>query len=252
MEYTVNKLAELSGVTKRTLRYYDEIGLLKPARVNSSGYRIYGAKEVDRLQQILFFRSLEVSLDEIKEIMSSDTFDEKEALRSHYTNLMEKKKLLDILILNVEKTIAQTEGRTKMTDQEKFKGLKQQMLKDNETKYGDEIREKYGKDVVEKSNQKFANMSEETYQHATALAEEIIALLKQAFVEGDPQSDLSRKLVEKHKEWLMIYWTDYSAEAHAGLGDMYVADERFKAYYDQHQAGAAEFLCEAIHAYTGA
>ena len=105
---------------------------------------------------------------------------------------------------------------------------------------------------AEKSNQKFANMSEETYQHATALAEEIIALLKQAFVEGDPQSDLSRKLVEKHKEWLMIYWTDYSAEAHAGLGDMYVADERFKAYYDQHQAGAAEFLCEAIHAYTGA
>lgn len=252
MEYTVNKLAEISGVTKRTLRYYDEIGLLKPARVNSSGYRIYGANEVNRLQQILFFRSLEVSLDEIKAIMSSEKFDENEALKSHYTKLMEKKKLLEVLILNVESTIAQNEGRIKMTDQEKFKGLKQNMLNNNEEQYGKEIREKYGREVIEKSNQKFENMSEETFELATVLAEEIIQLLKKAYAEDNLTGETAKLLVEKHKQWLMIYWTEYSAEAHAGLGDMYVADERFKAYYDQHQEGGAEFLCRAIHAYTKA
>lgn len=87
MEYTVQKLGQLA----RTLRYYDEIGLLKPARINSSGYRIYCSNEVDRLQQILFYRELGVNLDSIKEIITSPIFDASTALKEHRKKLLEKK-----------------------------------------------------------------------------------------------------------------------------------------------------------------
>jgi len=90
MEYTVQKLAELSGVTARTLRYYDEIGILKPARINSSGYRVYGSREVDRLQQILFYRELGMNLEEIKRILFSPCFDEIQALKQHHRKLLER------------------------------------------------------------------------------------------------------------------------------------------------------------------
>src|SRR3954465_2372197 len=98
MEYTVQKLGLLAGISTRTLRYYDEIGILKPARINSSGYRIYGQAEVDRLQQILFYRELEVSLDRIKEIIADPAFDGAAALKEHRKKLLEKKKQLEVLI----------------------------------------------------------------------------------------------------------------------------------------------------------
>ncbi|MBP1157025.1 DNA-binding transcriptional MerR regulator [Paenibacillus sp. PvR052] len=97
MEYTVQKLALLAGVSTRTLRYYDEIGLLKPARINTSGYRIYGQPEVDRLQQILFYRELGVGLEEIKDLITSPSFDADHALRQHRERLLEKRKQLDAL-----------------------------------------------------------------------------------------------------------------------------------------------------------
>ncbi|HRU40998.1 MAG TPA: MerR family transcriptional regulator, partial [Candidatus Diapherotrites archaeon] len=134
MEYTVQKLGKLAGVSTRTLRYYDEIGILKPARINSSGYRIYGQKEVDMLQQILFYRELGVSLDSIREIVTAPSFDGAKALREHHRKLLEKREQLNLLIANVEKTIALTEGRTIMTDKEKFEGFKQKLLDDNEKK----------------------------------------------------------------------------------------------------------------------
>ena len=124
MEYTVQKLARLSGVSGRTLRYYDQIDLLKPARINSSGYRIYGQKEVDQLQHILFYRELEVSLDEIKKIMNDPEYDEAEALQQHFEKLAKKRARLDRLLETVEKTIASKKGGFSMQDKEKFAGFK--------------------------------------------------------------------------------------------------------------------------------
>src|SRR5699024_8478065 len=144
MEYTVSKLAQLSGVSGRTLRYYDQIGLLKPSRINSSGYRIYGQKEVDLLQQILFYRELEFSLEEIMEIMNDPVFNEIDALKNHYNNLKKKRDRLDNIIATVEMTIVKKEGGIPMLDKEKFEGFKEKLINDNEQKYGKEIREKYG------------------------------------------------------------------------------------------------------------
>lgn len=251
MEYTVQKLAQMAGVSSRTLRYYDEIGILKPARTNSSGYRIYGQQEVDRLQQILFYRELGISLDQIKEIISAPAFDAADALKEHREKLLEKRKQLDLLITNVEKTIASAEGRTTMSDKEKFEGFKKKMIEDNEEQYGKEIREKYGDETVDKSNAKLMNMTQEEHEAVTKLAEEVNTALAEAMQTGDPAGELAQKAADLHKQWITFYWSEYSKEAHAGLAEMYVADERFKAYYDKIRPGAVEFLRDAINIYTG-
>ncbi|MGP7816431.1 MerR family transcriptional regulator [Niallia sp. 01092] len=251
MEYTVQKLGKLAGVSTRTLRYYDEIGILKPARINSSGYRIYGEKEVDRLQQILFYRELGVSLETIKNILMSPSFNREDALKEHRQKLLAKRKQMDALIKNVEKTIAASEGRITMSNKEKFAGFKQKMIKENEEKYGKEIREKYGDEKVDQSNSKLMNMTEEEYEQVTKLAEDVMKTLSEAFKTGNPASELAQKAADLHKQWLTFYWTEYSKEAHAGLAQMYVDDERYTAYYDKEQPGMAEFLRDAIYFYTG-
>jgi DNA-binding transcriptional MerR regulator len=251
MEYTVQKLGSLAGISTRTLRYYDEIGILTPARISSSGYRIYGQKEVDRLQQILFYRELGVSLDSIKDIVSAPSFDGANALMEHREKLLEKREQLDVLIANVDKTIALTEGRIKMSNKEKFEGFKQKMVDENEKKYGKEIREKYGKDTVEKSNARVMNMTQEQHDEVTALSNQLTETLGQAFATGDPAGELAQKAADLHKKWLTYFWNEYSKEAHAGLAQMYVDDARFTAHYDEKQPGTAAFLRDAILIYTG-
>ncbi|MBI6871783.1 MerR family transcriptional regulator [Clostridium aciditolerans] len=251
MEYTVQKLGKMAGVSTRTLRYYDEIGILKPARINSSGYRIYGEKEVDRLQQILFYRELGVSLESIKEIITSPSFDGTAALREHREKLLEKREQLNMLIANVDKTIAATEGRIKMSNKEKFEGFKQKMIDENEKKYGKEIREKYGDETIDKSNKKLKNMTEEQYAELEKLGRDVIETLSKAFETGDPEGELAQKAADLHRQWLSYSWPSYSKEAHAGLAQMYVDDERFTAYYDKNQPGLAAFLRDAILIYTG-
>ncbi|MFC7785186.1 MULTISPECIES: MerR family transcriptional regulator [unclassified Rossellomorea] len=251
MEYTVKKLGELAGVSTRTLRYYDEIEILKPARTNSSGYRIYGQREVDRLQQILFYKELGVGLDEIKDILDDPAFDATHALKEHREKLLARREQLDQLIANVDKTIHVKEGRMTMSDKEKFEGFKQKMIEDNEKRYGKEVREKYGDKAVDESNAKVMNMSQEDHEKVTGLEKEIKVTLAEAFETGDPASDIAQKAADLHKEWITFYWGQYTKEGHAGLAQMYVDDERFKAYYDAEQEGVAEFLRDAIHIYTG-
>lgn len=244
MEYTVKALAEVAGVSRRTLRYYDQIGLLRPVRINSSGYRIYGQAEVDRLQLILFYRALGVRLNEIKQILEDPEFDAAEALGRHHAALLEERRTLDRLIRNVEWTIEAKEGGRHMQDREKFEGFKKGKLEENEAQYGTEIREKYGEDAVRASNRKWMGMSEDDYNRMTALEAELKEVLKDAV--DEPSEARARRAAQLHKEWLMCTWNEYSREAHQGLAEMYMADERFRKYYDDVAPGAAEFLRDAI------
>lgn len=250
MEYTIQKLARLANISTRTLRYYDEIDLLKPTRINTSGYRIYGQKEVNRLQQIMFYRELGFPLETIKEIMSNPMFDEKKALQNHLQHLIEKRERINLLINNVHKTIASLEGRMNMSDQDRFTGFKKQLIDENERKYGKEIREKYGDETVNASNAKLMKMSEKKYKEGTELAESINRTLTEAIKTKNPASQIAQKVADMHKQWLMYYWDEYSKDAHRQIAQMYVDDERFKAYYDKIEPGAAEFLRDAIFIYT--
>lgn len=250
MEYTIQKLAKLSGVSTRTLRYYDEIDLLKPARISSSGYRIYGTIQVDLLQHILFYRELGLSLEDIKAAVQTPDFNSAQVLQFHHGKLLEKRAQLDSLIANVEKTLAHLKGEIDMNDKEKFAGFKQNLIDDNEQQYGEEIRQKYGNESVERSNKKLKDMTQQEYNAITALNEELMSALLEAFKTGDPAGGLAQHAVDLHRQWLAFYWDNYSKEAHAGIGQMYVDDPRFTAYYDQHQLGLAVFLRDAILVYT--
>jgi len=125
MEYTIQKLAGLAGISTRTLRYYDEIGLLKPLRTSSSGYRIYGEKEIVRLQQILFYRELGLPLEKIGEIVTSSSFDEGKALQEHKRSLEERKKQIEELLVNVERSIEDYQGRIKNEGQAKVRRIQE-------------------------------------------------------------------------------------------------------------------------------
>jgi DNA-binding transcriptional MerR regulator len=249
MEYSVNKLAVLAGVSTRTLRYYDQIGLLTPKRISSNGYRIYGREEVDKLQQILFFRELGIPLEEIKNILSDENFDSRRALEEHLKALELRREQLDKLIMNVSKTIKAMKGELAMSDKEKFEGFKQELINDNEKKYGREIRLKYGNEAVDSSNSKLSAMSKEQYDRQEKLQAELNETLKAAFLTGDPAGELAQKACVLHKQWLCFYWDKYTKEAHRGVAQMYTEDERFTEYYDKIAPGCAVFLRDAINIY---
>lgn len=251
MEYTVSKLAKISGVSARTLRYYDQIGLLEPKRIDSNGYRIYGEAEVNLLQQILFYRELEMSLKEIKDIVHSKTFDEEEALFDHLAHLKQKRERLDELIETVEKSIRENKGEIKMSDQEKFDAFKKDTVQRNEEQYGKEIREKYGEEVVNQSNKKILGMTKEQYDTFEASTKELNEKLAKATELGDPASELGQEVAKLHQNWLKQTWPEghYNKEAHYNLSFLYVEDERFKVYYEEVAPGSAEFLNEALKIY---
>lgn len=253
MEYTVSQLARLSGVSARTLRYYDAIDLLSPKRVNSSGYRIYGQREVDLLQQILFYRELALSLEEIKQIMSSENFDIESALQSHLEQLTREKERLEGLIQTVKASLNASKGEEKMTDEAKFEAFKQRLIQDNDKQYGEEIRQKYGKDSQAAANAKLLKMSQTQWQDFEALGQELNEKLSLATRQGDPGSDLAQEVCDLHRQWLTQAWPKdhYDAQKHYNISLMYVHDQRFKAYYDAIEEGAAEFLHAALTLYTG-
>ncbi len=247
MEYTVNRLAQISGVSKRTLRYYDEIGLLRPERVNPNGYRIYGQMQVDLLQQILFYRELGLPLEEIREIIKNPGFDREKALEDHLTALLQKKRQTEILHIKCKEDSGfYQKGRAMMSDEEKFEGFKRDLIKENEEKYGREVRKAYGEDAVDASDERLAGMSREEWNRQEELSKEILETLKAAMEDGSPAGETAQKACDLHRQWLCMFWGDgaYSREAHREMGEMYAADERFKAYYDKVQDGAAEFLAE--------
>jgi len=246
MNYTITELAQLAGVSTRTLRYYDVFGLLKPIGVKSGGMRLYGPAEVDKLQQVLFYRELGVALSDIKRIVGSPQFDADAALSSHREELILRRDRLDRLIDTVEDVLRTRKGELIMKDEDKFKALKKQDLEDNERKYGKEVRDRYGDAVVADANAKYAGMNPEAYAKMQSMSSEIIRLLLQAMDEGDVKGETAKRLVRLHKDWLMIFWTEYSPEAHKNLGDAYVEDERFRAFYDKYRPGAAAFLRDAI------
>lgn len=252
MEYTIKALADLAGVTPRTLRWYDRQGLLKPLRTTAAGYRLYGPGEVDRLQDILFYRELGLELAAIRQILDDPAFDRQAALQSHLRELETRRDRLEHLILTVRRTIDETRGGTQMTDQEKFEAFKRRAVDANEARYGREIREKYGDETVDRANASVLALTEEEYVQWTALGEEIKSALARAARAGeDPAGEEGQRIAALHRRWLSYSWESYTPQAHVGLGQMYAADPRFTAYYDGEFPGCAVFLRDAIAAYAG-
>ena len=253
MDYQIKELAELSGVSTRTLRYYDQIGLLKPLRKDTNGYRLYGPEQVDRLQDILFYRQLELPLEEIKHILDGEGFDRQHSLEQHLFLLEQQQNQLNQLIHTVKQTIESLKGERKMSNKEKFEGFKKELVRKNQEQYGDEVIAKYGKENLDESNRKLMNMSEQQWQGQQELSERIFTLLEEAMKKQDPACAEAQEAADCHRQWLCLFWKDglYSKQAHRGMAEMYVADERFTQFYDSRLGeGGAAFLRAAIYAYT--
>ena len=163
MEYTIKQLANLSGVSTRTLRYYDEINLLKPKRIGENGYRIYETEQIDMLEQILCYRALGVSLEEISRLLSATNTEKVQVLQRHLIALSERKAQIEHFIENVSKTILFLKGDIIMTNEEKFKVMKQTLLSETEQKYGDELRQNYGKSTMMDANKRLSAMNRDTW-----------------------------------------------------------------------------------------
>ncbi|MEG0075603.1 MAG: MerR family transcriptional regulator [Eubacterium sp.] len=238
----INEVAKLTGITVRTLHYYDEIGLLSPSEVTKAGYRIYNEDVLAVLQQILFFKELDFSLSDIKEIMTNPHYNQKEALTKHKELLLQKRQRLDGLITLVENTI---KGDTKMSFQE----FDTAEIEINRNKYAEEVKERFGKtDAYKESEEKTANYDQQQWKMVN---EEGAKILK-SFGENRQLAPESEKIQQLVAEWqayitkTMYHCTD---EILSCLGKMYVCDERFTKNIDQNGKGTAVFMAKAIDIY---
>ena len=247
MEYTIQELSRLSGVTTRALRWYDKIGLLKPSGRTEGGCRRYGPAEVDRLQDILYYRTLGVELARIRECLDNPTFDRLTVLRGHLAALKEERGRIQGLIDSVKETIRTQERKEIMSDEKKFEAFKRQLVEEKERLYGAEAREKYGDAQVDDSNAKVMGVTLEQYQAYERLGQEILDKLSAAVAAGaDPAGEAGEEITDLHRRWLTIMGDKYDAQRHRGIAELYVQDERFTAYYDKERPGCAQFLRDAV------
>ena len=136
-----------------------------------------------------------------------------------------------------------------MSDKEKFEGFKQNLIDENERQYGAEVRAKYGDQAVDDSNAHLKGLTQEQYDEGERLRLALEETLKAAFDVGDPAGESAQKAADLHRQWLCVFYSNYSKEYHMGLGEMYVADDRFRANYDKLAPGCTEFLRDAIKVY---
>lgn len=250
--YTIGELADLAGVTRKTLRHYDKIGLLQPQTLSEAGYRLYGQAEVDLLQQILFFKEMGIALADIRSLVHSPDYQVVATLNAHLTYLSQERRRIDRLIETVQTTIKAQRGEIIMLNEEKFEAFKQSLVGENEATYGEEVRKKYGDDQVDAANDRLLAVDQETWTSIEALTAILHEKLAQATIIGDVNSPLAKEVFELHQEWLQFYMPEnnYSLEMHRNLGEMYVADERFTAHYDAVAPGAAVYLRDVINQFA--
>jgi len=242
--YTVRQLADLAGVTARTLHHYDRIGLLKPAERTRAGYRLYAHAELLRLQQILFFRELDVPLATIKEFLDAPDFNPVEALEEHRRLLQEHMKRLERLLATLDRTLGQYKEQIMLSDEELYEGFQA----DDVERVRMEAKARYGGDVIEQSETKLRKLSREAW---TQVQEEggYIAFRLAALMDQDPTGGDVQEAVAAHHAWIENFYP-CSAERYRGLAKLYVEHDEFRAFYERYGEGLAVFMQAAMLYYA--
>lgn len=246
--YKIKEVAEMAGVSVRTLHHYDHIDLLKPAMITEAGYRLYTDENLERLQQILFFKELGFTLQQIKDIIDRPDFDRKQALNQQREWLVKKKKRLEIMIETVERTIQSLEGERKMEGKELFTGFNMEEIKAHQKKYADETKQKYGKEMVEKVERKTNGYNEQDWANIMSQWEDIYKRIISRMDNGHADAEV-QKAVHELRMLFSTYFYDCTVDIFRGLADLYVTDERFTKNIDRYKEGLAAFLQKAMHHY---
>ncbi len=242
MNYSVSETAKLTGVSVRTLHYYDEIGLLSPSLVSETGYRYYDNEALERLQQILFYKELDFPLKAIAEIMKSSEYKKEDALKRQKELLTLKRQRIDRLICLLD---ANMKGDNTMS----FKEFDMSKIEEAKNKYASEAKEKWGNtDAYAQSIQKTNNYSKEDWARATEQSEEIMKKFA-SYIGTSAENPEIQELVEEWRAYITRCFYDCTKEILAGLGEMYVGDERFMKNIDQFGNGTARLMSEAIQVY---
>ncbi len=235
----IKAVADLVGISVRTLHYYDEINLLKPSLKTDSGYRVYSDKDIDTLQQIIFFKSMGMPLDQIKSIIKDPNFNPIDALLMHQKGIIKKRDQLDLMLQTVENTIDYLKGEKHMANEDKFKGFDF-----SHNPYEEEAVERWGQEKVDESKAKlnklskyeqeaFAKEFDEVYRHLASIRH---------------QDPISKEAQAGIKRWYLLLnkMGNFPPEAFKAIGQMYVDDKRFMKNIDKYGEGLTVFMRDAM------
>jgi DNA-binding transcriptional MerR regulator len=246
LSFAVGQVAELGGVTVRTLHHFDRIGLLKPSGRTHAGYRRYGESDLQRLQQILLYRELGFPLEEIATILEEPSADAVVHLRQQRELLGSRVRRLVLMIAAVDKEMEAYKMGIQLTPEERF-----EVWGDfDPDEYEAEAEERWGdSDAFGESQRRVSRYSKEDWLRIKAEAENVTKRLIAAMASGEPpDGDVAMGLVEEHRQHISRWFYECSHETQTALGDMYVADPRFRKTYEDMAEGLAEYVRTAIRA----
>lgn len=243
MPYTIKEIAELAGVTTRTLRYYDQIGLLRPASTGDNGYRYYDHGSLLRLQQILFYRELEVPLKEIQRMLSRPDFSPQRTLEKHRLSLQKRARRLERLIETLDQTMATYKGEWMMTDKDYFEGF-------DEKKYEEEARQRWGHTPqYAESQKKWASYTKEQKEAIKAEGGRITLRMVGQTADLAPDDPGVQAAIGEYYAYLNEYFYTCEVDFLRNLADMWVEDPRFAINYERIRPGGVKFVRAAVHIY---
>lgn len=249
MSYTVKKLAKISGVSKRTLHWYDEIGLLKPAHYGANGYRYYEEEQLLLLQQILFFRELGFHLNDIQSMLNSTDFDKVRALSAHKQTLEETMNRTQELIHTIDKTILHLTGEQTMQDKDLYAGFDLEKQKEYEqflAKYYGTVAE----DLIHESKKRTLQWDKRDWEDVKQEGNEIYKALEVCIDKGlNSEAEEVQALIHKHYKMIERFY-DVSKDVYVGLAQLYCEHPDFRKYYEAHHPKMAEFIAEAMRVYA--
>ncbi len=241
MAYTVGEVSKIAKVSVRALHHWDEIGLVVPSRRSPKGYRLYTDDDLDRLQQVLFYRELGFRLEDIAATLADPAFDRPEALRSHRALLLQRVEHARALLELVDRTLRAMNGEEAMKAEEKFEGF-------DATKFEAEARERWGSTPqyaeAERRKKRYTDADWKRMQSEADAITQALAELMDATVAATDARAIA--LAEQHRAHIDRWFYPCSREIHVSLGEMYVSDARFAAHYDRVRPGLAAYLRAAI------
>ena len=241
--YTIKEFADLAGVTTRTLRYYDQMGILTPAELGSNGYRYYDHDNLLRLQQVLFYRELDVPLKEILYIVSRPDFQLLPALQDHQESIREKVKRYQELLGTIQKTISSLNGEENMPENEYFEGF-------DETQYEEETRNRWGHTSQYKESQrKWSSYSKDQQEEIKKEGGRITVRMVAENPDVRPDDPDVQTAVGDYYAYLNKYFYTCEVEFLRTLAEMWVEDPRFSVNYERVREGGAAFVREAVQIY---
>lgn len=245
MQYTVKEVAELTGVTVKALHHYHKIGLLEPCEISDAGYRIYGIKELERLQQILFYRELDFSLRDIKKALDDEP-NRLECLTKQHELLLSRKHRLDRLLKTLENSITSTKKEKTMNKSEMFKGLNKEEWENALSEQNKYLKDKYGHDILENQDINIEELNEKA-----AEGQQFLKSVSDALVNGWKITDEKlQKILEEHIAFLNNHGISIDAKTFAMQSRFFLEDDFHRNMLESQQIGLCYYLFAAAETYA--